>query len=101
MKLRLLAEAQAEIDDAFAYLERQQPGLGHDFIAEVSHGYDQIQDFPHAWQMLRGRVRRYLLRRFSYALIYAELPEEIVVVAVPHLRRRPGYWRKRLKRLRP
>ena len=34
-------------------------------------------------------------------LIYAERPDEIIVIAVPHLRRRPGYWRERLKTLKP
>jgi len=44
---------------------------------------------------LRGGFRRRLLRRFPYGILYKEEESQIVIVAVMHLRRRPGYWRNR------
>jgi toxin ParE2 len=98
MKLRITEEAEVEVDEAVAYFNAQRPGLGSEFAAQVRLGLDRLLQFPHAWPPIGRRLRRFLLGRFSYALIYYVDAEEIVIVAVAHLKRRPGYWRKRLKR---
>jgi plasmid stabilization system protein ParE len=46
-------------------------------------------------------VRRYLFSRFSYAIVLALAPEEVVIVAVHHQHRKPDYWRPRLAKVRP
>lgn len=99
MIVRFLAEAEAELDHAVADYEAHAPGLGKEFAAEVRQALSRIQDHPEAWQRLGRRVRRCLLHRFPYGLIYAPLPNEIVIVAVMHLHRKPGYWRNRLHRV--
>jgi plasmid stabilization system protein ParE len=93
--VRFLAEAETELDDAVAYYEAQLPGLGRDFAAEVQVGIARIEEYPEAWQLLGPRVRRYRLNRFPYGLLYAVLDNEIVIVAVMHLHRKPDYWQAR------
>lgn len=44
---------------------------------------------------MAGEYRRVLTTRFPYALIHRTPPDEIVIVAVAHTSRRPGYWRDR------
>jgi hypothetical protein len=80
VRVRFLAEAEAELDDAVAYYEVQLAGLGTDFAAEVRAGLARIEEYPEAWQSLGSRVRRYRLNRFPYGIIYAVLGEEIIVV---------------------
>lgn len=42
-------------------------------------------------------TKRLVLKRFPYDVVVLEFPEEIIVVAVVHHSRRPGYWRKRMR----
>jgi toxin ParE1/3/4 len=90
-------DADAELTDAARYYESCQPGLGSDLLAEVESALDQISSNPEASQKIGSRVRRKLLWRFPYTLIYAAYPERIRIVAFAHQKRRPFYWRKRLK----
>jgi hypothetical protein len=99
VKVRFLPEAEAELDQAVADYDSRQRGLGREFAAEVRQALSRIEDHPQAWQPLGRRTRRYLMHRFPFGLVYAPISGEIVVVAVMHLHRRPGYWRQRLRKL--
>ncbi len=98
MTLRLLPEAQQEIDDVVAYYEARRPGLGGLFIAALEKGYDLVEAYPRAWPRIRRNARWYKLNRFPYAIIYVQRQHDIVVIAVSHLSRRRGYWVHRLRR---
>jgi hypothetical protein len=54
-----------------------------------------VHERPRAWTEIEPGVRRVVLRRFPYALIYAIKPQEILVLAVAHHSREPGYWHGR------
>ncbi|MBM3333096.1 type II toxin-antitoxin system RelE/ParE family toxin, partial [Candidatus Sumerlaeota bacterium] len=58
-------------------------------------GLDRIGEFPLLWPIYEGEYRRCLLKRFPYGLIYRIETERIYVMAVAHLHREPGYWKKR------
>jgi toxin ParE1/3/4 len=90
-------DADAEIIEAARYYELHKPGLGSDFLWEVERGLDQISMNPEAAQRIARRVRRKPSWRFPYNLIYAVYPDRIRIVACAHQKRRPFYWRKRLK----
>ena len=94
MKVTFLKVAEAEFDDAVAYYDSEQPGLGLRFRAEVSRSLNRIVDFPSAYQSFGPRTRRCLIARFPYGIIYRHEPasEEVLVVAIAHLHRRPDYW---------
>jgi toxin ParE1/3/4 len=89
------AEARAEIDDAFAWYERQSPGLGSDFLRAVEACAESISRRPDTWPLIYKNLRRRLLRRFPYSLIYRVDPDRVVVVACFHARRDPQRWRSR------
>lgn len=84
--------ADRELNEAAQYYELESPGLGSSFLEEVGRCLQSIQDQPEAGMILRGSVRRRLLRRFPYALLYKIKPSGIRILAVMNLRRRPTYW---------
>jgi toxin ParE1/3/4 len=84
--------AEHELNEAARYYDLEDPGLGGAFLDEVDRCLDSIQAHPEAGAILRGEVRRRLLRRFPYALLYKIKPTGIRILAVMNLRRRPAYW---------
>jgi toxin ParE2 len=80
---------------AAASYEERERDLGERFLDEVEEGLQRIQQFPQLWPLYEGVYRRYLLKHFPYGLIYRIDPEQIFIMAVAHLHRRPGYWRSR------
>lgn len=90
-------EAQAEFDRAVDYYEAAEAGLGWDFSLEVHAAIQNIIDFPEAWPILEGTIRRCQTSRFPFGVVYSPDPSQIFVLAVMHLHRSPGYWKGRLK----
>ena len=97
MILRVLAEAEAEIDSARRHLNVQSPGLGWRFLDELAEAFDAIVSRPLSFASvetlpLDQPYRRALLPTFPFAVIFEVLEREIVVIAVAHASREPGYW---------
>ncbi len=84
--------AEREFTEAAEYFERERPGLGAAFISEVERCVSGIVEFPESGRVLAGPVRRRLVRRFPYWVLYSIQPDHIRVLAVMHSRRRPMYW---------
>jgi toxin ParE1/3/4 len=81
----------AEAVQFFAQKNRHQ-----DFIDTIENAIFQIIGAPERWLMIEEPIRRYLTRRFSYAILYRVYPDRIVIVAIMSCRRDPGYWQDRL-----
>ena len=96
MSVRLLEPAQAELDDAITWYAEQAPGLGDAFLIETLRTIQLIEQYPTAWHPLTPQIRRCRLRRFPYSLVYTKDGNDLLVVAVAHQHRKPGYWRTRL-----
>jgi plasmid stabilization system protein ParE len=88
-------EAEEEFNKAIDYYEDIEPGLGYDFALEVYSTVRRSVEFPKAWAVLEGGIRRSLVRRFPYGVLYSKEQEEIFVVAVMNLHREPDYWKHR------
>lgn len=84
--------ADRELNEAAQYYDLENPGLGSSFLNEIDRCLQSIEDQPEAGVILRGSVRRRLLRRFPYALLYKIKPGTIRILAVMNLKRRPTYW---------
>jgi plasmid stabilization system protein ParE len=84
--------AERELNEAARYYALESHGLGSSFLREVDRCLRSIEDHPEAGVILRGSVRRRLLRRFPYALVYKIKPGGIRILAVMNLKRRPAYW---------
>ena len=88
--------AEQELNDAAKYYELESPGLGVGFLIEVQRCCDAIVEYPEAGHVVLGLIRRRLVRRFPYALLYSVRPGLVRILAVMSLRRRPNYWVGRL-----
>lgn len=83
--------AEGELNDAALYYELESPGLGTIFLDEVEHYIEAIIRNPNAGVKIRASIRRRLLRRFPYGIIYS-VHDGIRILAVMNLKRRPTYW---------
>lgn len=103
MKARLHPGAELDLTSAGDWYEQQVPGLGSDLAEEFERALEAIAERPSAWPRWPGvsqdlAVRRFLLARFPFSIAYVVEGHEAVVLAVAHVRRRPGYWLTRLKK---
>jgi len=89
-------EAEVELDAAIEYYEGRESGLGYGLAVAVYAAIGQVISLPEAWPVIDGDVRRFLIRRFPYGILYTEEDDEIYIVAVMHLHRHPDYWKHRL-----
>jgi hypothetical protein len=69
--------------------------LDDEFLAGIEQGIDAIQDRPQTWPIFAGAARRYLVHRFPYGIVYVCEQGWILVLAIMHLHRKPGYWADR------
>jgi toxin ParE1/3/4 len=89
-------EAEAELDAAVAYYERQREGLGLDLQAEVEKSTHRIQTNPRACGLYKDTgFRKCVIRRFPFTIFYQELDDRIWIAAVAHQKRKPDYWLRR------
>jgi plasmid stabilization system protein ParE len=95
MNVRTIPLARREMLRAAQWYERRAQGLGDRFLDEVRLALLAIRDYPLSGSPLNLQFRRKLLDTFPYAVIYRVDDDNIVIVAVAHLRRRPGYWIRR------
>ena len=91
-------EARQEFLDAIDYYESREEGLGYDFAHEVYSTVERVAAHPKLWPFMCDEIRRCLIRRFPYAILYYydEDHDEILVLAVMHLHRDPEYWKHRI-----
>ena len=84
--------AERELNDAAKYYEIECAGLGSSFLQEADRCLRLIDEHPEAGAALHGAVRRRLLRRFPFALLYKSSVDGIRILAVMNLKRHPTYW---------
>ncbi len=94
--IRFLLPAEIEMVSAATYYETQVDGLGEAFLAKLESVVLDIAERPEAWPEICNGIHKHLVHRFPYAVLYQIDPDEIVVVAIMHHRRRPEYWLERL-----
>jgi toxin ParE1/3/4 len=93
--VRLLPEAEFDIAEAAMYLEARVPGLGSRLADQVDHAIQILQENPYAGADVEGGARKLVVRRFPYNLIYRVLSDHVLILALAHHARRPGYWQNR------
>lgn len=99
MKYSFDPGAQTEYFEAIRYYEQQSEGLGKRFIGDFENTLGRILAFPESWGQMTVNTRRALLEVFPYGIIYHFDGTEIYILAVMHLKRKPGYWTKRLQHI--
>lgn len=89
-------EARTDFYDAFDWYENERPGLGATFSTAVQDAISRAAQSPHLGSPAGADLRRVFVHAFPYTILYAPESAGLLVVAVAHFRRRPGYWQHRL-----
>ena len=97
MKVRFLNLADQEVNDAVRWYDAQAEGLSRSFLDELDRVVRLVTLYPYAGMQIEPDIRRLLLNRFPYSLIYGIEESTIVVIAVANQHRQPNYWADRAK----
>lgn len=93
---RLLPVAEKELQDAAQFYNDDRPGFGDQLIEEFEVLMERLGRHPESGPRISRRLRTAHLNDFRYSVIYRVEDEEILVVAVAHQSRKPGYWKGRI-----
>lgn len=95
------SEASLELGAAIAWYEEQRAGLGEALLDAVDEAVGRLMERPDGGTRIPGvpdelPVLRVFVKRFPYSLVCLAEEELVVVIAIAHNARRPGYWRDRI-----
>jgi plasmid stabilization system protein ParE len=96
MKYGFHPEARLEYREAAVFYEARQPGLGAAFTREIEAAIDRILETPELFRFVEQDVRRCFAHTFPHGVLYTVEGDFILIVAVAHGSRKPGYWHERL-----
>jgi hypothetical protein len=96
---RYLDEADQEFQEQVGYFDGISRIVAMKFLDDVEAAVNEIRRYPQIGAPLTRQVRKRVLTGFKYSILYVDTPQELLIVAVAPHRRRPGYWRKRLRQL--
>ncbi len=82
--------AKTEMDESIAWYENQREQLGLEFAVEIDRTLENISRNPIQFSLIRGEVRRALLRRFPYGVHYILEENRVVVIGIFHFKRDPA-----------
>ena len=95
MKCWFHPEARTELIESIRYYESQQPGLGPRFLEAIMEALRRIQAHPDRYRVVFAIWRQCRIPRFPFGIIYRVADRRVEIMAVMHLRRKPGYWQHR------
>ena len=96
MKYKLLTPAAVEIEEAVNYYEKREKGLGRSLLNEFDKSIKMICNYPSAWPVICNKnVRRCLIERFPYGIVYKVIDNTVIIGAFMNLRKKPNYWKDR------
>ena len=88
-------QAETEFAHIVEFYAERRPRLALEFAGAIEEAVTFIRSNPDAGTPVRGALRRWLVRRFPYSVIYREEAQRMYVLALAHHRQGPGYWRNR------
>lgn len=92
----LSEEAEIEAVEASRFYTERSARLAEDFTSEMNRVLAVLENHPKIGAPMRHGLHRVLLRRFPYSLLYRVEEAQVLVLAVAHQSRRPGYWLDRI-----
>jgi toxin ParE1/3/4 len=95
MQLEFHPQAEQEFLEAVSRYEREVPGLGEQMEAEIQAATNLLLQYPEIGSPVEADLRKLVLQRFPYYLIYGVLRDMVYIFALAHERRKPAYWHKR------
>jgi plasmid stabilization system protein ParE len=94
--LRFHPQAEQEYLTALTWYRERSLVAAINFERAFGQSIARIEEAPQRWPIYFKDFQKYTLRQFPFSIVYQQFSSEIVVFAVAHGRRRPGYWRDRV-----
>ncbi|OAB59248.1 plasmid stabilization protein [Phormidium willei BDU 130791] len=88
-------EALNEYAEAVQYYTGQRVEVAQAFINAIEATIYQIRESPNRYGVIEEDVRRCMTRRFPYGVLYTIEQDYILILAIMHCSREPGYWKSR------
>lgn len=97
-RLEIHPEALAEAENALDWYATRSERAPQAFLSEIESAIADILAAPNSWPIVEKNCRKFPLYRFPYFIIYRDKSEDLIqIIAIAHGRRRPGYWRSRIR----
>jgi toxin ParE1/3/4 len=100
-RLVLAQEAERDGLEAFQFYEARREGLGERFRDHLGVALGKVQESPEVAPVIYRDLRRKLVERFPYAILYRVYPGIVLVIAIMHAKQNPGIWKRRATRSEP
>lgn len=100
-ELRFHRSARIELVEAATYYESRRLRYGRKFEADFEAVVERVIRFPESGGLLPDypeefAVRAFHFKTFRHVLMVGTVDGVLIVFAVAHHHRRPGYWKNRL-----
>lgn len=95
-KVELHPHAEEDFLAAYAWYSERSETAARAFLREMDRAILRISEAPERWPTYDSLTRRFLMARFPFSVIYRVAEQTVEVIAVPHHKRKPGYWKPRL-----
>lgn len=82
---------------AAEYYESQQFDLGKRFLLAVQEKVQHIELNPFIYPLFDSNFRKCRIEKFPYGIVFRSNDEQIEIIAVVNFKRKPGYWKERIK----
>lgn len=89
--------AEEDFAEALAFYREESEALAGRLYDEIHRLIAEVCVAPRLYRVVAPPLRRHFSEAFPYAILYVETPDHIAIYAVAHFKRRPGYWRERLR----
>jgi plasmid stabilization system protein ParE len=98
MSLAVVArpEVVGDIQEAYSWYETERVGLGEELLSELRQVLDRMAEHPTMYEEIKSGIRRAVLNRFPYLVIYRVMADTIEIISVIHGSRHDRHWKKRL-----
>lgn len=96
-RVRFVAPARREFLEGVRFYEAEEAGLGARFAAAVEAAAARVVAFPSSGSPASESTRRVIVASFPFSVVYREEEGGILIFALAHHSRRPGYWKERLR----
>lgn len=95
-KIVISPEAFEDLNEALDFYLSKSHKIAHDFYSIIEYSLDTIQNAPKRCKIIENPFRSFVIQRFPFKIIYCEEENEIIVIAIAHLKRNPDYWKTRI-----
>lgn len=97
MRLEIDPRAEAEAERSIVWYAERSERAAREFLEELTGALEQVRAHPMRWPFWRRDIRRITLQQFPFVVFYRASPDLVLVIAVAHAKRRPGYWARRAR----